>query len=190
MTKAVGKHFSFYLLDAPNSQIRIVAFKAAAEKFFSVIQDNKSFEICKVAVKDNTFNNVRTLQITLTTDAIITEIKDSDKDVTQNSFHTRSAIIDVMKVKGFVDIVGRIENTFKTDRIMANGEVKTVMIVTLRDKSAYIDATFWEHIDDVEHISPDEVTILLIESATTNFYKGAVVLNVGRSTKMTNKSCL
>lgn len=66
-----GEHFHFFIFDNEGESIRIVAFKKAAEKWFNRIKNNESYQISKASVEDNTYNEVTSNQIILTTDVSI-----------------------------------------------------------------------------------------------------------------------
>lgn len=71
-----GKYFCFYLHDAEHQSHRIVAFKQVAEKLYDQLQENKSYQISKVTVREHKFKEMTELQVILTLSVVVTAISD------------------------------------------------------------------------------------------------------------------
>ena len=182
-----SKYFSFYLYDAEGHFVRVVAFKLAAEKLFDKFEEQKTYEISKVSVRENRFNNQTELQIVLTTDVVVTLKPNIVRSI---NFMPLSTLKDTKQT--VVDVIGRIINVNETDRVLKDGTVKTVVIVSIMDEHVHVDVTFWEHVSLITAISEEErnSSVISIQGASLNSYQNAVSLNVGKSSVVdVNPNC-
>ena len=175
-----GKYFSFCLYDSDNHSLRVVAFKLAAEKLYNTFENDKTYQISKVSVRENRFKDNVELQVALTTDVTVTFIH---SEVVSSIAYTPLSTLNTLPNKTAVDVIGRIVDVNLTERIMKDGAVKTVAIVTIMDHEVHVDITFWEHINVITDIPPDDcsLTVISIVGATVNCYQNAITLNVGKS---------
>ncbi len=70
---------------------------------------------------------------------------------------------------------------------MKNGDVKSTLILTLRDDKSQIDVTFWEHLDVIKMIHEEQLamTLIALQGVAVNENQGANTLNMGEDTIVT-----
>ena len=80
-----------------------------------------------------------------------------------------------------IDIIGRIVELRTEERILKDGNVKSILILTIRDTDAHIDVTLWEHTDTITKIPEKELpsTVVALLGATMNHYQEALTINIG-----------
>lgn len=99
-------------------------------------------------MKNNTYHGKTTLQITL---SLQTEIVPVQEDSVKSHSHFNYVRIkDIKNNLQSVNVMGVLIGTHKKDVILKTGEVKEVLIVTLKDRTAQINVTFWSHISVID----------------------------------------
>lgn len=178
-----SKHFNFVLFQE-DANIRFVAFKQAATKFYPIIENGKRYRFSKVAVTQNAFNGSTVLQIVLTTTVNVEALLDADDRDTVPFTSFRD--INKLKSYDYVNVIGRISSFLESERILKNGEIKQVIIMTICDGSACIDLTFWDHLDTVRAITSEDFStyVISVQEAKVNIYQGATTLNVNTETRI------
>lgn len=134
-----GKYCCFYLYenDNSNTNIRLSAYNQCCEKLHPLLKNNETIRITKINVRKNEFNNVRELQGTMTSQSTITKI-----DGPVNYILTYTPFIALSKATGSVDVVGIIiDIQSNIEKVMKDGDIKYVTIVTLKDNTAQVSVT-------------------------------------------------
>lgn len=180
-----GKYFAFYLHENAESSIRLSAYNQCAEKSLPLLKNDDFVRITKISVRESEFNNVKEMQGSLTPYTTITKI-DDPVDFIPTAFIPLGKVADIKR--SFIDVLGIIIGVqFDVERIMKDGSIKNITVVTLKDSTAQVDVTFWDHAEKIKNISTENLfqTCIALENVTVNHFQGAITLNVSKSTSVT-----
>lgn len=159
-----GKLFSVDLLDISGGQIRATMFKDAADKFYSILEQDKVYIISKGQLKlaNKKFSRLpNEYEITLNSDAEIIEVHDDSKISTQKFDFKEIHSINNIQPNEFVDVIGLVTsvsditsvNSQKTQR-----ELKKRTVTIVDHTMSSIECTLWNDFADkfdsniVDHI--------------------------------------
>eukprot|EP01084_Bolivina_argentea_P312425 540885_1 len=167
--KGDGKLFGLELLDKDGTEIRGVCFNQAADKFYSMMQENKVYLISKGTVRlaKKGFSHITNdYSITLNEDAEVVEVDNNNEIQKQRYKFITIAEIENIEPKQFVDVLGVVTDIGPLSAIMSQkngGKELKRRTIKITDKTATIDVTLWgqhaEHYDSNELKNDPVVTL-------------------------------
>lgn len=162
-TNKGGKYFSFYLFEDAESNIRLTAFNKCAESLFAFVNNNEYVQIANIQIKERCYQNVKEIQGFLTPTSCVSKIASKDNAAIATIY---TPIIKLGNTKGIIDVCGMILQRQEVEKIMKDGTMRSMPVITLRDTTAQVDVTFWEHGDKITQIAEEELlkTSLALES--------------------------
>lgn len=170
------KWFDFRFSDEETT-LRIVCFKECSQKFDTIIQQGKFYQIKDGVIQENTFKNVTEIEIKLTNNSIITETS----ELNIPTFGVFTKLIQVpYKVGTKINVIGFIKNVEDEEKVIIDGNAIGKIDLLLYDEDAQIKVTIWNRKDELQ-----KGQLVAFENVIIKEYNGGVQINVNVSSNIT-----
>lgn len=172
-----GKLFSVDLLDKQGGQIRATMFGDAADKFYSIFEENKVYTISRGNLKlaNKKFSAIpNEYELTLNADAEIGYVGDDDQIESQKFDFIGIDQLQQVAADEYVDVIGIVKHITPLSRLTSAKTQKELMkrVITITDPSLLsVDVTLWGETAEKndEHTVPEGCVIGIKCCRTSDF---------------------